>query len=44
MCLVNAFTSQLNGKLVVRRHDPGTEFILTFPRPGGQDGPVSGTV
>ncbi len=29
--LINAFAEQLAGKLEIRRHDPGVEFILTFP-------------
>jgi two-component sensor histidine kinase len=33
MRLVNAFASQLAGKLEIRRHDPGAEFLLTFPTP-----------
>lgn len=33
MRLVNAFASQLGGKLEIRRHDPGAEFVLTFPTP-----------
>ena len=31
MKLINAFAEQLAGKLEIRRHDPGVEFILTFP-------------
>ena len=31
MRLINAFAAQLSGKLAISRHDPGTEFILTFP-------------
>ena len=33
MRLVNAFALQLAGKLEIRRHDPGAEFLLTFPTP-----------
>jgi two-component sensor histidine kinase len=33
MRLINAFTAQLVGNLEVRRHDPGVEFVLTFPKP-----------
>jgi two-component sensor histidine kinase len=29
--LINAFAKQLAGKLEIRRHHPGVEFILTFP-------------
>jgi two-component sensor histidine kinase len=31
MRLVNAFAAQLGGKLEIRRHDPGAEFVLMFP-------------
>ncbi|WP_172899876.1 sensor histidine kinase [Bradyrhizobium erythrophlei] len=31
MRLINAFAAQLGGKLVIRRHAPGVEFVLTFP-------------
>ena len=31
MRLINAFTAQLCGKLEIRRHDPGVEFVLAFP-------------
>jgi two-component sensor histidine kinase len=31
MRLVNAFAAQLGGKLEIRHHKPGAEFILTFP-------------
>jgi two-component sensor histidine kinase len=31
MRLVNAFAGQLGGRLEIHRHDPGVEFILTFP-------------
>jgi two-component sensor histidine kinase len=34
MRLINAFTTQLSGDLEIRRHDPGVEFILVFPKPG----------
>jgi two-component sensor histidine kinase len=30
--LVNAFAKQLGGKLEIRRHNPGAEFILLFPQ------------
>jgi two-component sensor histidine kinase len=33
MRLINAFTKQLSGNLEIRRHDPGVEFILVFPKP-----------
>ena len=33
MRLVNAFALQLGGKLEIRRHDPGAQFVLTFPAP-----------
>jgi two-component sensor histidine kinase len=33
MRLVNAFTAQLGGNLEIRRHSPGVEFILVFPKP-----------
>ena len=33
MRLINAFATQLGGKLEIRRHDPGVEFILVFPKP-----------
>ncbi len=33
MRLVNAFASQLGGIIEIRRHDPGAEFVLTFPAP-----------
>ena len=32
MRIVNALTRQLNGKVVVRSHNPGTEFVVTIPR------------
>jgi two-component sensor histidine kinase len=32
MRLINAFSKQLGGKLEIRRHDPGAEFIMLFPR------------
>ncbi|MDP1866043.1 MAG: hypothetical protein Q8L13_06820 [Bradyrhizobium sp.] len=44
MRLVSAFTSQLGGRLDIRRHDPGAEFILTFPRLDGRNSPGSGAV
>lgn len=31
MRLVTAFTKQLRGELTIRRHAPGTEFVLSFP-------------
>jgi two-component sensor histidine kinase len=31
MRLVKAFASQLGGELKINRHEPGAEFILTFP-------------
>jgi two-component sensor histidine kinase len=31
MRLVSAFAGQLGGILEIRRHDPGVEFVLTFP-------------
>jgi two-component sensor histidine kinase len=31
MRLINAFALQLGGKLEIRRHHPGVEFVLTFP-------------
>ena len=31
MRLINAFTAQLTAKLDVKRHAPGTEFILSVP-------------
>jgi two-component sensor histidine kinase len=31
MRLINAFAAQLHGNLEIRRHDPGVEFVLTFP-------------
>ena len=31
MRLINAFAAQLGGKLEIRRHDPGVEFLVTFP-------------
>jgi two-component sensor histidine kinase len=31
MRLISAFASQLGGRLEIRRHDPGVEFVLTFP-------------
>jgi two-component sensor histidine kinase len=34
MRLVNAFAAQLGGELKINRHDPGAEFILTFPISG----------
>ena len=36
MRLINAFTTQLGGELEVRRHNPGVEFILEFPRPNSR--------
>src|SRR6185369_9309000 len=33
MRLINAFAAQLVGNLEIRRHDPGVEFVLTFPKP-----------
>jgi two-component sensor histidine kinase len=33
MRLANAFASQLGGKFEIRRHDPGADFVLTFPTP-----------
>ena len=33
MRLVNAFAAQLGGNLEIRRHAPGVEFILVFPKP-----------
>ena len=33
MRLVNAFAAQLGGKLEIRRHAPGVEFVLMFPKP-----------
>jgi two-component sensor histidine kinase len=33
MRLVNAFASQLGGKLEIRHNKPGAEFVLTFPDP-----------
>lgn len=44
MRLVSAFTSQLGGRLDIRRHDPGAEFILTFPQLDGRDAPGSSAV
>jgi two-component sensor histidine kinase len=38
MRLINAFAAQLFGSLEVRRHDPGVEFVLVFPKPGGNEG------
>ncbi len=32
MRIVNALSRQLNGKVVVRSHNPGTEFVVTIPR------------
>ena len=32
MRLINAFTAQLVGNLEICRHDPGVEFVLTFPK------------
>jgi two-component sensor histidine kinase len=32
MRLINAFSAQLGGGREVRRHDPGVEFVLTFPK------------
>ena len=34
MRLINAFVAQLGGKLEIRRHDPGVEFLVTFPDSG----------
>ena len=31
MRLINAFAAQLGGKLIIRPHDPGVEFVLMFP-------------
>jgi two-component sensor histidine kinase len=31
MRLVTAFTKQLDGTLEIRRNDPGTEFVISFP-------------
>jgi len=33
MRLINAFAAQLSGNLEIRRHNPGVEFILLFPKP-----------
>ncbi len=33
MRLVNAFATQLGGDIKIRPHDPGAEFVLTFPTP-----------
>jgi len=33
MRLINAFAAQLGGRLEIRRHDPGVEFVLMFPKP-----------
>jgi len=33
MRLINAFAAQLGGNLEIRRHDPGVEFVLVFPKP-----------
>ena len=33
MRLINAFATQLGGSLEIRRHHPGVEFILMFPKP-----------
>ena len=33
MRLINAFAAQLGGSLDIRRHDPGVEFVLMFPKP-----------
>jgi two-component sensor histidine kinase len=32
MRIITAFASQLGATLAIRRHDPGTEFVLTIPR------------
>jgi len=32
MRIVTAFVGQLGGTLAIRRHNPGTEFVLTIPR------------
>ena len=32
MRIVMAFVGQLGGTMAVRRHDPGTEFVITIPR------------
>jgi two-component sensor histidine kinase len=32
MRLINAFAGQLGGSLEIRRHNPGVEFILVFPK------------
>jgi hypothetical protein len=37
MRLINAFAAQLFGSLEVRRHDPGVEFVLAFPKLGGNN-------
>jgi len=37
MRIVNALSRQLNGRVVVRSHEPGTEFVVTIPR---QDAPA----
>ena len=34
MRLINAFAAQLGGTLEIRHHDPGVEFVLTFPTAG----------
>jgi two-component sensor histidine kinase len=41
MRLINAFAAQLVGNLEVRRHDPGVEFVLVFPKPGGNEGSLN---
>jgi len=33
MRLINAFAGQLGGSLDIRRHNPGVEFVLMFPKP-----------
>ena len=33
MRMIKAFAIQLGGNLEIRRHDPGVEFILMFPKP-----------
>jgi two-component sensor histidine kinase len=33
MRLINAFAGQLGGNLEIRRHNPGVEFVLRFPKP-----------
>ena len=38
MRLISAFAAQLAGKLEIRHHEPGVEFVLTFPKPVWNDG------